>query len=112
MQATFSSFTTEAEAIAELEAAGYQHMTIDFPAEANDTHWHDFDATIYILDGSVELTDGVTGEATLCTAGSKVSAPAGCLHRETTDGYRAIIGVSIAPENITEPVNKPPPVTL
>lgn len=29
------------------------------------------------------------------------------MHREITDGYRAVFGISVDPSQITDPINKP-----
>ena len=76
--------------------------------EENEDHWHDFEACVYILDGMLELTETETGETCLCAAGTRISAPAGILHREKTEGYKAIIGLGVDPATLTQPINKPP----
>jgi quercetin dioxygenase-like cupin family protein len=103
-------FTDESEALAEIEAAGYFPVTIDFPAESNEDHWHDFDSMVYILSGEVTVTETETGESCTCGQGTRIVASAGILHREQTSGHRALIGLSVSPERLTQPVNKPPPV--
>ena len=110
MIATFGTFDNEEAALAEIAAAGYHAVTLDFPAETNTDHWHDFDSFVFILEGEVEITEAETGESYRCGAGTRVAAPGGVLHRETTDGYRAIIGFSVDPATLSQPVNKPPPV--
>jgi len=105
-------FSDEAEVLAEIAAAGYHPITLDFPAEANEEHWHDFDSMVYIVDGEITVFDTQTGERCVCGKGAMINAPRGVLHREETQGHRAIIGLSVKPEDLTQPVNKPPPVTL
>jgi hypothetical protein len=86
MEVTHDHFSDESVALAEIEAAGYNPMTVDFPAE--------------------------TGETCVCGVGARLQAPHGVLHREQTKGYKALIGLSIMPEEITQPINKEPPVTI
>ena len=105
-------FTKESEALAEIEASGYYPITIDFEAEANEEHWHDFDSMVYIVDGEITVIDTQTGESCTCGKGTRITAKRGVLHREETQGHRAIIGLSVKPEELTQPVNKPPPVTI
>ena len=105
-------FSEESEVLAEIEAAGYHAVTLDFEAESNDAHWHDFDSLVYILDGQITVTDEQTGESCVCERGTKITAPRGVLHREDTPGHRATIGLSVKPEELTQPLNKPPPVVL
>ena len=105
-------FTDEAQALEEIEHAGYHAMTLDFPAENNEPHWHDFDSMLYILEGEVTIIDTETGEECICGPGTRLRAGAGVLHREVTEGYKALIGIPIKPEELTQPINKPPPVQL
>ena len=105
-------FSDESDVLAEIEAAGYFPITLDFAAEANDEHWHDFDSMVYIVDGEITVIDTQTGERCVCGRGARINAPRGILHREETQGHRAIIGLSVKPEDLTQPVNKPPPVKI
>jgi quercetin dioxygenase-like cupin family protein len=105
------SFEDEAQAHEEIAAMGYHAMALDFPAEENDMHWHDFDSVVYVTAGEVTLSLD-NGESAVCQRGAKIVASAGVAHREKTSGYSAIIGFSVAPEALTQPVNKPLPVAL
>tara|TARA_Y100000766_G_scaffold136754_1_gene117700 strand:+ start:914 stop:1249 length:336 start_codon:yes stop_codon:yes gene_type:complete len=106
------SFDDEAQAYEEIEAMGYHAMAFDFPAEENELHWHDFDSVLYVTSG--ELTVWVDGgdESVTCRRGAKVVASAGTVHRERTPGYSAIVGFSVRPESISQPVDKPLPVAI
>ena len=110
MDIQFDYFSDEAEAVGEIEAAGYFPLALDFAAESNEDHWHDFDSMVYILDGEITLFDSQTGESCVCGKGTRIAAPRGVLHREETAGHRAMIGFSVDPSQLTQPVNKPPPV--
>ena len=110
MDIDYNYFKEESEVLAEIKAAGYFPLTLNFPAESNGDHWHDFDSMVYILEGEITVTDTKTGESYTCGAGTKVMAPGGVLHREQTVGHKALIGFSIDPVQLTQPVNKPPPV--
>ena len=112
MDIEYNYFSDEAEVIAEIEAAGYFPLTLDFPAESNDDHWHDFDSMVYITEGEITIFDTETGESCVCAKGTKIMAPRGVLHREKTSGHKALIAFSIDPTELTQPVNKPPPVAL
>ena len=105
------SVEDEAQAYAEIEAMGYHAVALDFPAEENDFHWHDFDSVVYVTSGEITLSRD-DGESITCQRGAKIVATAGFVHREQSSGYSAIIGFSVAPETLTQPVNKPLPVTL
>ena len=101
-------FSTEGEAVAEIESAGYWPMTLSFSAEKNEDHWHDFDAMIFILEGELGLTESETGETCTCGPGTRIVAKAGVLHREEHNGYKAVIGVSVDPATLKQPINKLP----
>ena len=105
------TFDDEAQAYAEIAAMGYHAMAFDFPAEENDLHWHDFDSVVYVTAGEITLSRE-NGESITCQRGAKIVAKAGLVHREQSSGYSAIIGFAVAPETLTQPVNKPLPVTL
>ena len=105
------SFEDEAQAYEEIEAMGYHAMALDFPPEENELHWHDFDSVVFVTAGEVTLSLG-NGASATCQRGAKIVASAGVPHREKTSGYTAIIGFSVAPETLTQPVNKPLPVSL
>jgi quercetin dioxygenase-like cupin family protein len=103
--------STEAEAIAEIEARGWHALTLTAPPEDGDWHWHDFDSLIFVLEGQarVEFMDG--SPALEGSAGARISAPREVVHREITGGYRAVFGLSVDPMTLTE-VNKPLPVSV
>ena len=105
------TFDDEAQAYAEIEAMGYHAMAFDFPAEENELHWHDFDSVVYVTAGEITLSRE-NGESITCQRGAKIVAKAGLVHREQSSGYSAIIGFAVAPETLTQPINKPLPVTL
>ncbi|MBT3671515.1 MAG: hypothetical protein HOM90_10555 [Porticoccaceae bacterium] len=104
-----STFKDEAEAYAQIQEAGYHVYTSDYPALKNDFHWHDFDALIYITKGELTVTEQTSGESIICGPGTKLIAGAGVVHREESSGYSAIFGLSVAPQSLTQPVEKPPP---
>jgi hypothetical protein len=110
MNAEYGSFTDEKAALEEIASAGYFPLTLNFSEENSDLHWHDFDSLVYVLDGEVKITDGQTDEVYVCGAGTRISAPGGLLHREETKGYKAIIGFAIDPAQLSQPINKKPPV--
>jgi uncharacterized protein YjlB len=106
---TEGHFTTEDEARAEIEARGWHALTIDIQPMETGLHWHDFDAVVFVLDGTarIELEDG---EVMQCGAGARVETPAGVLHSESSSSpaYRAVIGLAVEPSALTQPINKAP----
>lgn len=110
MTQRYSTFFDEKSALEEISSAGYFPVTLDFQEESSELHWHDFDSLVYVLQGEVQITDESTGEVYLCEPGTKISAPAGIVHREDTKGYKALIGFSIDPTTLSQPINKDPAV--
>ena len=67
---------------------------------------------LYITQASSQcLLRGEEASVT-CGRGAKIVGTAGVVHREKTSGYSAIIGFAVAPETLTQPINKPLPVTI
>jgi hypothetical protein len=103
----FDHFSGEDEAVTEIKEAGFWPLTLEFQPEKNEDHWHDFDSMVFILDGTLSVTETESGETCTCGAGTRILAKAGLLHREDTPGYRAVIGFSVDPATLTQPINKP-----
>ncbi len=110
MDINHDHFSDQATALKEIEDAGYTPVTLDFPAESSDDHWHDFDPITFLLSGQVTVTVVETGETCVCGEGTRIVGTRGVLHREQTDGYRALIGLPVEPAALSQPINKPPPV--
>jgi quercetin dioxygenase-like cupin family protein len=104
-------FEDEAQAYTEIEAMGYHAMALDFAEEESPFHWHDFDSVLYITGGEVTLTLEDAESGVRCQRGAKIVASAGVVHKEQTEGYSAIIGFSVPVAELTQPVNKPLPVS-
>jgi quercetin dioxygenase-like cupin family protein len=104
---TADAFEDEAAAVREIEARGWHALTFPAPAEVSEWHWHDFDALIFMLEGTlrIEFQDG--REAFECGPGARIETAERVVHREVTDGYRAVFGISVDPSRITQPINKP-----
>jgi uncharacterized RmlC-like cupin family protein len=103
---TEGHFDAREEAFAEIASRGWPALELDVPAEGNELHWHDFDSVIFVLSGSprVAFADGSEME---CGAGARIEAPARVVHRELSSPYRAVMGFSIDPTEMTRPINKP-----
>lgn len=108
MEIRENHFSTEAEAVAEIEAAGYWPLTLEFRPETNGDHWHDFDSMSFVLEGEVRVTLADTGESCICGPGARILAKSGVVHREEHRGFKAVIGFSVDPATLTQPINKPP----
>jgi len=103
---TPDAFDDEAAAVQEIEARGWH--ALPFTAEGSgEWHWHDFEALIFMLDGTlrIEFEDGRS--ALECPPGARVETADRVVHREVTGGYRAVFGISVDPATITMPIDKP-----
>ena len=105
-------FTEEADAFAQCDAAGYTTVKFDFPADDNEFHWHDFDSLTFITAGELIIFDVDSGESRTCGAGTKIIGHKGVVHREQTSGFSAIIGFAEDPKTLSQPINKPLPLTV
>jgi len=101
-------FETEGEAIANIEAAGGHAVAFDFPAKDGDWHWHDFDSEVWVVSGALGVVFEDSDALFEYPAGTRVIAPCRVIHREVHGDYRAVIGFSIDPATLTQPIDKPP----
>lgn len=101
-------FSDRTEAVAEIQDNQLHVMEFDVPSVDNSVHWHRFDATLYLLEGTLSLTEGATGEVHRVTVGDKVMLPEGTLHAERSEGYTVLLGSSIPAEQFDNPVDLPP----
>ena len=78
---TPTDITTEEGALADAAARGLFAAVRDVVGQVEDWHWHDFAATVYILEGeaSAQYDDGVTRRA---GPGNIVHQPAGVVHKD------------------------------
>jgi quercetin dioxygenase-like cupin family protein len=100
-------FTTEDEAIALAEAEGLIPHAFDLEPSGID-HWHDFGAKVFVVDGSVKITDVESGSSYELTAGCSIRADPGAVHREEGDPYRAVVAFDSDPAALTMPIDKSP----
>ena len=101
-------FADEAGAIAIAEQRGEHPLALDIDAVENDFNWHDFQTTTYIVSGelTIELRD--SGERYVCGPGTMIrSQTPHIVHREISDGYRAVFGFDRDPRVLTSPIDKP-----
>jgi mannose-6-phosphate isomerase-like protein (cupin superfamily) len=100
-----SHFTTREQALEEIDSVGWHAFENIFSAEEK-LHWHDFNAVVYVLKGtaSTEFEDGTVEHA---SAGCRVAAPAGVVHRNVGADWHGIVAFPLHPFQLTQPVNKP-----
>ena len=59
-------FTTEAEALAEIETMGWQALARDVViSKDEELHWHDFESVVFIVSGTLRAADdnGIVSDA-------------------------------------------------
>lgn len=105
---TEGHFTTEAEAIAEIESMGWNVTTRDTVIpDDEDLHWHDFESVAFIVNGTLRAADE-TGALIEVGPGTRIRSGPGFLHREFGgNAYRVVFGFRIARSEFTMPINKP-----
>ena len=84
---------TRAEFEAELVRDGYEVQEGEIrPHVHREAHAHEFDARVFVLDGSITLAFGT--ERVAYGPGDSCSVPAGTMHAEHTDavGVRYVYG--------------------
>jgi quercetin dioxygenase-like cupin family protein len=89
---------TRAEFEAELLREGYEIREGEIKPDVHrDAHAHEFDARVFVLDGSITLVFGK--DRVTYGAGDSCSVPAGTMHEEHTeaDGVRYVSGRRSAP---------------
>jgi quercetin dioxygenase-like cupin family protein len=98
-------FTTKEQALAEIASVGWHAIEKTFSAD-DALHWHDFDTVAYVLEGtaSAEFEDGTVEHA---SAGSRVAAAAGIVHRNVGADWHGIVAFSVHPFTLTQPIDKP-----
>ena len=105
---TESSFDTEAEAEAAMEAMSWHGFALDLDVVADEElHWHDTDSIAYVIRGTARtrLEDGTILEA---APNSRVFFPAGLIHQDVAGrGYRVLLSFPVDPSQLSQPFNKP-----
>lgn len=104
---TTGAFTSEDEAIEQAKGEGLVPFAFDLEPSGQD-HWHDFAAKVYVVDGSVKITDVASGSSYELTAGCTIHATPGAVHREEGEPYRAVVAFEQDPSNLTMPIDKDP----
>ena len=110
LDVTMNHFETEEEALNEAKSLGLYAFTQNVPSSTDFPHWHDFDLVFYILEGTMQITECDTGVVHQCTPGCRIKLPSFIAHSELHDEYRAVVGLSMSPDTLTQPVAKPLPV--
>jgi quercetin dioxygenase-like cupin family protein len=94
---TPNHFTEREQAIGEIAEAGLNLAEAELTQEqlSGEPRVHDFDVSIYILEGAMELREPDTGLTHLLEPGSWTLVPAQTLHAESCPGpFKAVFGVS------------------
>ena len=101
-------FDTASKAFAEIRKAGQVPVEMNVPAVCNESHWHRFSTWIYVLEGTLYITDTTLGRTLEARRGSRVEVPERVLHSEESEGYKIIAGMSVDPASITVPIDLDP----
>jgi quercetin dioxygenase-like cupin family protein len=97
IESTPGHFAERGQAVSEIEAAGLNLAEAELTQErlSLTPHVHEYDVSIYILEGMMELHEPDTGLTHLLESGSRTLVPAQTLHAESCPGpFKAVFGVS------------------
>jgi quercetin dioxygenase-like cupin family protein len=101
-------FSTETEAKAEIAAGSLFESRRVSAGERNPPHWHEFDVHVYVLEGTIRVTEVASGREFICGPGAKAFVPARTVHSEHHDPYVALLGLSVDPSTIKPPIQRSP----
>lgn len=106
---TENHFTTEAEALAEIKAMGWNPLVRDVVIPKDEVlHWHDFESVTFVVSGTVRLAYE-NGDILEAGPGTRARSGPGILHRELGgSAYRVVSGFKIKLTEFTKPIDKPP----
>jgi quercetin dioxygenase-like cupin family protein len=97
IESTPNYFTERGQAVSEIEASGLHLAEAELTDErlSMTPHVHEYDVSIYILDGVMVLHEPDTGLIHRLEPGSRTLVPAQTLHAESCPGpFTAVFGVS------------------
>lgn len=101
-------FSLPEEAFRELEQNNLFPVEMNVPPVKNESHWHDFSTSFYILEGKLIITDASNDRVMTAGPDSRVDVPKGVLHYEKSSGYRIIAGMSVDPSALSGPIELDP----
>ncbi|RLA47077.1 MAG: hypothetical protein DRR06_03560 [Gammaproteobacteria bacterium] len=106
---TENAFTKREQAIDEIKAANLWLLELVLEPGERDTHWHDFYAQDYILEGELILKDEALGVEHRIGPGTRLIAPPRWLHSEKMESpVKLLIGLSIDPATLPENIDLSP----
>jgi hypothetical protein len=105
---TRNHFKTEAEALAEIAAMGWNPLVRDVVIPKDeDLHWHDFESVTFVVSGTVRVAYE-NGDILEAGPGVRARTGPGILHRELGgSAYRVVSGFKIKLTEFTKPIDKP-----
>jgi hypothetical protein len=109
-----NAFASEEEARQQALARGFNFIreTRNKPvAEDNplkgESHFHDFDTLVFIVEGSLDFVDHETGLHHVCGPGTRVEDIGHNRHAESHMGFRALTAYRVDPETLEMPYVRP-----
>lgn len=111
MEYTFSQGAriTEEAALEQAADMGFHAMAFDVIVNEDESlHWHEFDAVTWVIDGVGALRNG-DDELIEVSAGCRIDAPAGFLHRNLAGPpVRVVLATNLPYQEWTTPIDKDP----
>jgi hypothetical protein len=102
-------FTTEAQALAEIAAMGWNPLVRDVVIPKDEElHWHDFESVTFVISGTVRVAYE-NGDVLEAGPGTRARTGPCILHRELGGStYRVVSGFKNKLTDFTLPIDKPP----
>jgi hypothetical protein len=113
IEITENHFTTEAQALAEIAAMGWNPLVRDVVIPKDEAlHWHDFESVTFVVSGTVRLAYE-NGDILEVGLGARACTGPGLLHRELGgSAYRVVSGFKHKLTEFTMPIDKPPAMLM
>ena len=83
---------SEERAIAELKAEGFTAAVAALPPTTTETHRHDYDVCLHILEGELVFTDVERAITYACWPGEKLFVSAGSPHHDRHGPLKIVAG--------------------
>lgn len=83
---------SEEQAIAELEREGFTAAVVALEPTTTETHQHDYDVCLHILEGELSFTDAEEAITYACRPGDKLFVSAGSPHHDSHGPLKIVVG--------------------
>ncbi len=82
----------EEQALAAMRRDGFDATTKDYAPGKTDPHQHDYDISLYVLEGEIRVTELDADAVHVCKPGDKLFVASGTRHCEEHGPLRMVVG--------------------